>query len=284
MQYLCFKRVSTNPSCLKPAAQPPVSKGVPGGANEGRTGPSFETRRQRALRHEGGVDLFRDMRMAREMIRQGGRSARIQEAVHAATQALLNEVGRSAINVPMIAERAGVTPSTVYRRWGDLAQLLADAAAERLRPIADPDDTGSLAGDLRAFVLQYAEEMGSPVGRALMRDVLAETDFGSRRRALLRLHDPSPANPQQPRPRARRGRLPGRRSNRHPDRANLLPHPVRERRALAGLCERAPRALRQTERRNDVKAYTEETATGVGRDGRGHAARHHRRAETLARA
>ena len=85
--------------------------------------------------------------MAREMVRQGGRSARIQEAVHAATQALLNEVGRGEINVPMIAERAGVTPSTVYRRWGDLAQLLADTAAERLRPVADPDDTGSLAGD-----------------------------------------------------------------------------------------------------------------------------------------
>ena len=113
--------------------------------------------------------------MAREMIRQGGRSARIQEAVHAATQALLNEVGRGEINVPMIADRAGVTPSTVYRRWGALAQLLADTAAERLRPVADPDDTGSLAGDLRAFVQQYAEEMGSPVGRALMRDVLAET-------------------------------------------------------------------------------------------------------------
>ena len=54
--------------------------------------------------------------------------------------------------------------------------MLADAAAERLRPIADPDDTGSLAGDLSAFVMQYAEEMGSPVGRALLRDVLAETD------------------------------------------------------------------------------------------------------------
>jgi AcrR family transcriptional regulator len=114
--------------------------------------------------------------MAREMVRQGGRSARIQEAVHLATQALLTEVCRGEINVPMIAERAGVTPSTIYRRWGDLTQLLADTAAERLRPVADPDDTGSLSGDLRAFVMQYAEEMGSPVGRALIRDVLAETD------------------------------------------------------------------------------------------------------------
>ena len=119
--------------------------------------------------------------MAREMVRQGGRSARIQEAVHLATQALLNEVGRGEINVPMIAERAGVTPSTVYRRWGDLTQLLADTAAERLRPVADPDDTGSLAGDLSAFVMQYADEMASPVGRALLRDVLAEkeSDFAA---------------------------------------------------------------------------------------------------------
>ncbi len=119
--------------------------------------------------------------MAREMIRQGGRSARIQEAVHRATQSLLKEVGRGETNVPLIAERAGVTPSTVYRRWGDLAQLLADAAAERLRPVAEPDDTGSLAGDLRAFVTQYAEEMASPVGRALLRDVLAEkeSDFAA---------------------------------------------------------------------------------------------------------
>jgi AcrR family transcriptional regulator len=120
--------------------------------------------------------VFKECQMAREMIRQGGRSARIQEAVHQAAQALLNEVGRGEINVPMIAERAGVTPSTVYRRWGDLAQLLADVAAERLRPVTDPDDTGSLAGDLSAFVTQYAEEMGSAVGQALLRDVLIDTD------------------------------------------------------------------------------------------------------------
>jgi AcrR family transcriptional regulator len=113
--------------------------------------------------------------MAREMIRQGGRSARIQQAVHAATQALLAEVSRAEINVPMIAERAGVTPSTIYRRWGDVAQLLADVAAERLRPAAEPDDTGSVEGDLHAFVLQYAEEMATKVGRGLLRDVLAET-------------------------------------------------------------------------------------------------------------
>lgn len=111
--------------------------------------------------------------MAKEMLRQGGRSARIQAAVHAAVEALSQEVGREGLAVPLIAERAGVPPSTIYRRWGDLSELLADVAVQRLRPVNDPDDTGALASDLEAFVLQYAEEMSSPVGRTLLLDVLA---------------------------------------------------------------------------------------------------------------
>ena len=182
--------------------------------------------------------------MARELVRQGGRSARIQEAVYLATQALLKEVGRSEINVPMIAERAGVTPSTVYRRWGDLAQLLADAAAERLRPVADPDDTGSLAGDLRAFVVQYAEEMSSPVGRALLRDVLAEkeSDFAAARCCAYTTDHLQTLNRRA----LKRGEagFSDRGSDRHPDRPDLLPHPVLERRDLARLCEWAAGALR----------------------------------------
>jgi len=114
--------------------------------------------------------------MPREMVRQGGRSARIQKAVHDVTRGLLEQMDRSAITVPMIAERAGVTPSTIYRRWGDLGQLFADVAVERLRPVADPDNTGSTLGDLEAYILQYAEEMSSPLGRDTLRDVLSESE------------------------------------------------------------------------------------------------------------
>src|ERR1700754_2743689 len=100
--------------------------------------------------------------MPRELVRQGGRSARIQKAVHTVTRELLETLDRTEITVPMIAERAGVTPSTIYRRWGDIGQLFADVAVERLRPIAEPDDTGSTLGDLTAYLLPYAEEMSSP--------------------------------------------------------------------------------------------------------------------------
>ena len=108
-----------------------------------------------------------------ERLRAGGRSARIQASVHQAVKALEAETARAELTIPLIAARAGVTPSTIYRRWGELSELLADVAVQRLRPISDPVDTGALKSDLRAWVEQYMEEMASDVGRAMIRDVLA---------------------------------------------------------------------------------------------------------------
>ncbi|MEV7774537.1 TetR/AcrR family transcriptional regulator [Kitasatospora sp. NPDC086791] len=116
----------------------------------------------------------------RQMVRPGGRSARVQEAVHAAVRELLAEAGRDALTVPMVAQRAGVTPSTVYRRWGDLRELLSDVAVERLRPDAAPQDLGGLRGDLTAWAEQFLDEMASPAGRAYVRDaLLGDPDGGN---------------------------------------------------------------------------------------------------------
>src|ERR1700745_4347434 len=109
----------------------------------------------------------------RERIRVGGRSARIQSEVHEAVRRLSAATDRAELTVPQIAAEAGVTPSTIYRRWGDLPALLADVAVQRLRPIADPEDTGAVVSDLRAFIEQYMEEMSSPVVRALLSDVFS---------------------------------------------------------------------------------------------------------------
>jgi AcrR family transcriptional regulator len=104
--------------------------------------------------------------------RPGGRSARVQTAVHEAVTALLRENERSDLTVPQVAEQAGVTPSTIYRRWGDLRNLLADVAEDRLRPDGDPEDTGSLRSDLEAWMIPYAEELASEPGRQLIQDSL----------------------------------------------------------------------------------------------------------------
>lgn len=112
----------------------------------------------------------------REGLRPGGRSARVQASVHGAVQALMTRMERGEITIPVIAMEAGVTPSTIYRRWGDIQELLADVAVERLKPDMEPVDTGNGGKDLLAWAEQYAEEMSSTPGREMIRDVLAAQD------------------------------------------------------------------------------------------------------------
>ncbi|BAQ82364.1 MULTISPECIES: TetR/AcrR family transcriptional regulator [unclassified Pseudomonas] len=114
----------------------------------------------------------------KEALRPGGRSARVQESIHTAVRELLEEQERSTLTVPQIATRAGVTPSTIYRRWGDLSALLADVALARMRPDSEPANTGSLRGDLRAWAEQYLDEMSSEPGRNMMRDVQSSATPG----------------------------------------------------------------------------------------------------------
>src|ERR1700741_373879 len=71
---------------------------------------------------------------------------------------------------PAVAARAGVTPSTIYRRWGTLSQLLSDVALEKLRPETAPVDTGSLKGDLTLWLEHDFEGRGSCPGGARIRD------------------------------------------------------------------------------------------------------------------
>ncbi|MBY8883626.1 TetR/AcrR family transcriptional regulator [Streptomyces sp. PTM05] len=118
--------------------------------------------------------------MSRQMVRPGGRGARVQASVHTAVHELLAENGRETLTVPQIARRAGVTPSTIYRRWGDLQALLSDVAVERLRPDTTPDDHGSLADDLTTWAEHFLDEMSSPTGRAYIRDaLLGDPDGGN---------------------------------------------------------------------------------------------------------
>ncbi|MDH6128052.1 TetR/AcrR family transcriptional regulator [Kitasatospora sp. GP82] len=115
----------------------------------------------------------------RSAVRPGGRSARVQQSVHAAVLELQAEQGRASLTVPQIAARAGVTPSTIYRRWGDVQELLSDVAVERLRPEAPPADFGNLREDLENWAVDFIEEMSSPPGRSYIRDALAGDPDGS---------------------------------------------------------------------------------------------------------
>lgn len=106
------------------------------------------------------------------MIRPGGRSERIQIAVHDAVRELQAE-GAAELTIPMIAARADVTPSTIYRRWRSVEELLAAVAAHHLQPDAELADTGSLQGDLEIWLANFVDDLSTGVGMALIGERVA---------------------------------------------------------------------------------------------------------------
>jgi AcrR family transcriptional regulator len=115
-----------------------------------------------------------DTRTPAPVRREGGRSARVCAAVHQAVADLVTENGADELTIPAVAARAGVNPTSVYRRWGDMKGLLADVATTRLTPHDPPPDTGSLRGDLLRWAEQTRATITTPEVRALLRCAVSQ--------------------------------------------------------------------------------------------------------------
>lgn len=112
--------------------------------------------------------------MRQPTIRPGGRSERIQIAVHQTVKRLLLEHPDRELTLPMVAQAAEVTPSTLYRRWGTIGQLLADVASGNFQADAELADTGSLRGDLEVWLERFVDDMATGLGRSLIQERIAD--------------------------------------------------------------------------------------------------------------
>lgn len=101
--------------------------------------------------------------------RPGGRSARVRAAVHRATKELVAKGATDGLTIPVVAARAGVHATTVYRRWGSVGELLADVATSRFSEGFVVPDTGSLRGDLERYAADVARDLSDPDSLALAR-------------------------------------------------------------------------------------------------------------------
>ncbi|ROO90415.1 TetR family transcriptional regulator [Actinocorallia herbida] len=110
-------------------------------------------------------------------VRPGGRTARTRRSVLQAALTELVEVGYSSTGVEKIAIRAGVAPSTIYRRWGSLEGVVADAAQSVMEENLSVPDTGTLEGDLSTLTRAIVELFNTPPYRAWM-DVLIGSALG----------------------------------------------------------------------------------------------------------
>jgi AcrR family transcriptional regulator len=101
--------------------------------------------------------------------RTGGRSAAVLMSIKQAVEELVAERGSERVTIPMVAERAGVNHSSVYRRWGDAQTMINDLATYRLDPGRGLPHTGDLRADLTAWASEIVTHYSKPVNAALLR-------------------------------------------------------------------------------------------------------------------
>jgi AcrR family transcriptional regulator len=95
------------------------------------------------------------------------RESRVDDAVREAVVALLAEVGYAGTTIARIAQRAGVGRGALYRRWGSKPELVFAATVHGVS-LPEPDDTGSLAGDLEALAHRIRALIDAEAARAAM--------------------------------------------------------------------------------------------------------------------
>jgi AcrR family transcriptional regulator len=111
-------------------------------------------------------------------IRSGGRSTLVVAAVRSAVETLVAELGAENVTIALIAERAGVNATSIYRRWGDLPTLINEVAAYRLDPERPLPDTGDLQADVRAWAHELGTHFGTPANASLLRAGAALANSG----------------------------------------------------------------------------------------------------------
>lgn len=101
---------------------------------------------------------------------------------------LLREGGYEAVSLPKVAQRAGVSKPTVYRRWPDRAHLVVEAMVRR-QPLVQAPDTGDTRTDLvahvRGLVAMFTRTPAGQVLPGLVAAMAGDPELARAYRSLL---------------------------------------------------------------------------------------------------
>jgi AcrR family transcriptional regulator len=120
-----------------------------------------------------------------------------KEAILDAAFRLLSDPGTEAVTIDAIAAEAGVGRQTIYRWWPSKGAVVADALVRHAQAVVPERETGSLAGDLAAFLTDTFAGLEDEAYAGRLRQIVAEAqhdehvarvlaDFTAVRRAALR--------------------------------------------------------------------------------------------------
>jgi AcrR family transcriptional regulator len=95
------------------------------------------------------------------------RGAKVVDAILVAVVGELARVGFAGLSVEVIAERAGVNKTTIYRRWPTKSDLVIAALRDKVTRTLSPPNTGSFRDDLFVMFTTVRGMLASPEGRSL---------------------------------------------------------------------------------------------------------------------
>lgn len=101
------------------------------------------------------------------------RSTAVDAAVSRSVHALLISGGYPAMSVEQVATVAGVGKATVYRRWASKAEMVFGVVVHG-ETVEPPQDTGTLAGDIRALTDRVVAVLSAPAARQSLPGLLAD--------------------------------------------------------------------------------------------------------------
>ena len=96
----------------------------------------------------------------------------LDQALLDVTLELAGEVGLNGMSMDDLAQRAGVSKATIYRRWPSKERLVLEALNQAMRPF-DLIDTGSLRGDLDDYLTELARRMATGKASDVLPDLIA---------------------------------------------------------------------------------------------------------------
>lgn len=109
-------------------------------------------------------------------VKRQGRAAKVVSRVLMATGEELNRVGYANLRIEIVAERAGVNKTTIYRRWPTKAILVSDTLDSHFQVEREMPETGSLRGDIVEYLNNMVSLGRTSMWRGVLTALLGRTD------------------------------------------------------------------------------------------------------------
>ncbi|MGO8721394.1 MAG: TetR/AcrR family transcriptional regulator [Acidimicrobiales bacterium] len=111
----------------------------------------------------------------------------VTNAIAAAAFAELAKSGYARMSMEAVARRAGVGKAALYRRWDSKDAMVIDLVARAVRDHAlIQPDTGTLRGDVEAYIRATATQLSDPLVSRIAPDFLGESSRNPAVAAALR--------------------------------------------------------------------------------------------------